>query len=102
VEPIQQTVAAVLRQHVNDPAIPRKDVVAALITLGQPATRVVRRRLKTAYETFVVDGDVTQLLAAVAPNATGDHEPEVSPTDGSKLILTSEDLHLVCWEYVWS
>lgn len=102
VEPIQQTVTAVLRQHLNNPGIPRKDVLAALGTLGQPATRLVRKQLKTAYETFVVDGDVTQLLAAVASNNPGENEPDAPASDTTKPTLTAEDLHLVCWEYVWS
>jgi hypothetical protein len=102
VEPIQQTVAAVLRQHLNNPAIPRKDVVAGLRTLSEPTTRLVRKRLEKALDRFVVDGDVAQLLASVAPNGPGENEPEASPSDGSKPMLTAEDLRLVCWEYVWS
>jgi superfamily II DNA or RNA helicase/HKD family nuclease len=102
VEPIQQTVSAVLRQHLNNPAVPRRDVVAALSTLSHPATRRTRQRLKFAYETFVVDSDVAQLLAAVSPSPAIENKPESSPSDATNPPLTPDDLHLVCWEYVWS
>jgi hypothetical protein len=76
--------------------------VAALGTLSHPATRRTRQRLKFAYETFVVDSDVAQLLAAVSPNPAVENEPDSSPGDASNPRLTPDDLHLVCWEYVWS
>jgi hypothetical protein len=50
----------------------------------------------------VVDGDVAQLPAAVAADDAGKNEPEAPPSNGSKLMVTPEDLYLVCWEYVWA
>jgi hypothetical protein len=65
--------------------------------------------LRGAYETYQRDGDVEALLAVIDPWASGpgavqeletatEQEPEAAPADQ----LTREELHLVCWEYVWS
>jgi deoxyadenosine/deoxycytidine kinase len=55
--------------------------------------------LHEAYETYQRDGDVEALLAAVQDLETAtEQEQEAAPANQ----LMREDLHLVCWEYVWS
>ncbi len=101
VEPIQQTVAAVLREHLNNPALKRSEVRAVLRILSLPMTRVMLNRVKAAYQAYQTNEDVKQLLEALQGDLS---EPE-STTDQPPLRalqLTMDDLHLVCWEYVWS
>jgi ribosomal protein S24E len=101
VDPIQQTVAAVLRDHLNNPTLKRNQVRAALRALGQPMRHVEVKRLKTAYGAYLVDQSVGQLLTTLRSDAETEEvvEPQPSPPQRT---LTAEDLHLVCWEYVWS
>jgi superfamily II DNA or RNA helicase len=101
IEPSQQTVAAVLKEHANHPTVKRSEVRTALRILSQPMLRTALKQLKTAYEAFAANGDVAQLLAAVKGNesASARAEPQSQPSAPS---LAVGDLHLVCWEYVWS
>ena len=100
VEPIQQTVSVVLQEHLNNPALKRSEVRAALRVLSQPMTRAALNRLKSAYQAYTTSGNVAQLLASVKSNATG--EPTESKPQSLAPTLTADDLQLVCWEYVWS
>jgi superfamily II DNA or RNA helicase len=100
-DPVQQTVMTVLREHLNDPAFDRKEIRAVLRTLGQPMTRGAVRRLKEAYKSYTASGDVVELLTVVRE---GLPEREATSSEGTPVSppLTADDLHLVCWEYVWS
>jgi NACalpha-BTF3-like transcription factor len=74
-------------------------VDAALQTLREPLPGAYVKDLRQAYETYQRDGDVEALLTAVQDLETAtEQEQEAAPADQ----LTREDLHLVCWEYVWS
>ena len=101
IEPIQQTVTALLRQHLNNPALQRSQVRQAIRALGQPMVRVALRRLQTAYEAYRENGDATALLETVLTNVAAPLEPAQTQAQATRL-LTVDDLHLVCWEYIWS
>ncbi len=101
VEPIQQTVAAVLREHLNNPALKRSEVRAVLRTLSLPMTRVMLSRVKAAYQAYQTNEDVKQLLEALQDDSSGSEPATERPSAGA-LKLIEDDLHLVCWEYVWS
>lgn len=98
IEPIQQTVAAVLREHLNNPGLKRSEVRAALRVLSQPMIRTALRQLKTAYEAYTTNGDVAELLATVRRSEPINVSREPPPTPA----ISIDDLHLVCWEYLWS
>ena len=55
--------------------------------------------LRAAYEAFQRDGEVEALLAAVQALEMAEPAESVEPAVRP---LRKEDLHLVCWEYVWS
>lgn len=57
--------------------------------------------LRAAYEAFQQDGEVEALLAAVQALEVEVAEPAES-VEPAVRPLQEEDLHLVCWEYVWS
>ncbi len=101
IEPIQQTVTAVLRQHLNNPALQRSQVRQAIKTLGQPMVKVALKRLQSAYQRYQISGDVNQLLAEILVDDQPPSAPDISSGTPTRT-LTIDDLHLVCWEYIWS
>ena len=100
VDPLQQTVRTVLEQQRNNPAVSSQAVRAALKALREPLSRAYVKDLRAAYETYQREGDLAALLDAVDALETGASQPEaLAPTAAP---LTRGDLHLVCWEYIWS
>jgi hypothetical protein len=100
-DPLQQTVATVLQQQRNNPAIAWRQLKAALAALRTPLSGAYLRDLREAYGAYQKTQDVVALLAAVQ-HLTGDVEPGREAPAQSVRALTRADLHLVCWEYVWS
>ena len=90
-----------LREHLNNPALKRSEVRAVLRTLSLPMTRVMLNHVKVAYQTYQANEDVKQLLEALQDDSSGP-EPTAEQQPVSTLTLTVDDLHLVCWAYVWS
>jgi hypothetical protein len=96
---VQQLAATVLQAQRNNPALPARAVNEALQTLREPLPGAYVKDLREAYETYQRDGDVEALLTAVQELETA---AEQEPGAASPEQLTREELHLVCWEYVWS
>ena len=99
-DPIQQNVITLLRGYLNSPAISRQEVRSAMQRLSQPMTHVAVRELREAYTAFSQHEDVHQLVNAVNASATGEIERERNTENSAS--LRHEDLHLVCFDYVWS
>jgi predicted RNA-binding protein with EMAP domain len=96
---VQQLAATVLQAQRNNPALPARAVDEALQTLREPLPGAYVKDLREAYETYQRDGDVEALLDAVQElETTAEQEQEAASANQ----LTREELHLVCWEYVWS
>jgi len=100
VDPVQQIVATVLQQQRNNPGISSREVKTAIRSLQEPLPGAYLKDLQTAYEAYQREGDASVLLAAVqsfeaAKDPAGQGQVPAQP-------LTKEDLHLVCWEYIWS
>jgi hypothetical protein len=106
---VQQLAATVLQAQRNNPALLARAVDEALQTLREPLPGAYVKDLRQAYETYQRDGDVEALLAVIDPWASGpgavqkletaaEQEQEAAPAEQ----LSREELHLVCWEYVWS
>jgi len=101
IEPVQSTVAAVLKASLNSPHIERDRIRQALRILGQPMMGVTLRQLRAACQAYQKDKDAEKLLVEVERLAqvTG----ETKEMENKRILsLTRDDLHLVCWEYVWS
>lgn len=96
--PIQQTVSAVLREHLNNPKLQRGQVRQALRVLSQPMIDAAIRKVKSAYEAYQVNRDESALLSSILALGAVE-EVEAAPPPKQ---IRAEDLHLVCWEYVWS
>ncbi len=100
-DPIQQNVITLLRNYLNSPAISRQEVRLAMKKLSQPMAQVAIRELRSAYTAFSQHQDIHQLINAVPASATSETEQENHNIQRS-VSLTREDLHLVCFDYVWS
>ncbi|MEK7993953.1 MAG: helicase-related protein [Planctomycetota bacterium] len=99
IDPIQQTVSTLLRSYLSSPQVVRNDVKAAIRVLGEPMPRVHIKTIRKAYEAFVADKKIQQLLEKMnsLEGLAGDggrEEPEAP--------LRPEDLHLICFDYIWS
>jgi hypothetical protein len=95
----QQLVATELQAQLSNPAVPSGEVREALRTLREPLPRAYVGDLRDAYDAYRRDGDVAALLAAVQALETVEiPKQDARPTES----LTRDDLHLICWEWVWS
>ena len=103
IDPIQQTVAAVLRSFMSHPKLQRSEVRQALKVLNQPIIRSATKKIKAAYELYQSDNNEMTLLKAVLSSGQSDFVESVRPvTNPSPSSISVDDLHLICWEYVWS
>ena len=99
-DPIQQTVSTLLRGYLSHPRFDRAELRAFIHTLGTPLPGVQLRALRAAY-VAAARGDTDALLETlraipqVEPNEPRNGRPASRP-------LQRGDLHLVCFDYVWS
>ena len=112
-DPIQQTVIVTIRSYVHSPQVSRGEVVQALQRLKGPLPGVYLKALRKAYEAFLLDSQIRDLLVAVqnldASTQTSDGEENTQGAQniqsvqlkGRKELLKREDLHLVCFDYIW-
>src|SRR5207247_8129992 len=57
-DPIQQTIATTLRGYINNPAVSRKDIIAAIQRLNEPQPGVYIKTLRKAYEAFTTNSSL--------------------------------------------
>jgi superfamily II DNA or RNA helicase len=100
VDEIQNLVSTVLQEQLNNPDLPRKKVRAALKRLRRPLLSAYLRDLQVAYDAYQGNGDAAALLEAVGQIVQA-AEPAERPAPAIRP-LQKQDLHLVCWEYIWS
>jgi hypothetical protein len=100
-DPIQQTIATILSGYINSPAISRKEIIAAIQQLNAPQPGVYIKTLRKAYDTYLTNAHLTELLAAVQSIARDNDTPPGVTTTESKSIVRREDLKLICFDYVW-
>lgn len=98
-DPIQQTVAVVLKNYYNHPAIQRQDLLTAMQRVNVPQPRVYVRTLKKAFDSYQKTGNIQELLATIIgiSEQVETHSNEAPKTAPIK----REDLKLVCFEYLW-
>ena len=100
-DPLQQTVITLLRGYLNSPAVKRAEVREAMQHLRSPMPHTAIRDLRRAYEQFQRDQSIEQVIGHI--HSTGTVEPEAGSSDSdTQAPLSREDLHLVCFDYVWS
>ena len=95
----QQLVATELQNQMNNPSVSSLEVRKALRKLREPLPRAYVGDLREAYDAYRRDGEVAALLSAVQElDTSGEPDQHTSPSQH----LSRDDLHLVCWEWVWS
>jgi YD repeat-containing protein len=99
-DPIQQTIATVLRGYLNSPAINRAELIAAIQKVNQPLPGAFLKDLRRAYESFTATGHPGELLLAVQ-SISQEQAPPASMENESKAPVRREDLKLICFDYVW-
>ena len=100
-DPIQQTIATVLSGYINSPAISRKEIIAAIQQLNAPQPGVYIKTLRKAYDAYLTNAHLAELLTAVQAIARDTDPPASVTTTESKNIVRREDLKLICFDYVW-
>ncbi len=100
-DPLQQTLITLLRSYLNSPTVRRNHVKDAMQRLRQPMTHTGLRELRRAYERFQQNQDVAALLSSVG-NLVQTDLADDRTAEGSATLLSREDLHLVCFDFVWS
>ncbi len=100
-DPLQQTVITLLRGYLHSPAVERAHVRNAMRRLGDPMTHSALSGLRKTFAHFQRTQEIASVIryvrsldaASPAPTATGSRP---------KRPLTRDDLHLVCFDFVWS
>lgn len=99
-DPAQQAVATLLRGYMNHPDVDRQEVRLLIKGISMPMRNVHLKALRAAYQEFTRTNDLPQMIAALRSLPMVD----VSSTTGrpASRVLAREDLHLVCFDFVWS
>ena len=100
-DPLQQTVITLLRSYLNSPAVKRAEVREAMQRLRSPMTHAAIRDLRRAYEQFQRDQHIAPVIGHVVSMDAVEPD-EGSPSPEAHTPLTRDDLHLVCFDYIWS
>jgi superfamily II DNA/RNA helicase len=100
IDPIQQQVRAWLQNQLENPEIPSEKVREALKKLSDPLPNPYIKDLKDGIQGSQKKSDPNILFEIIANLDVGISQPRNSEKVMHR--LTKEDLHLVCWEYVWS
>ncbi len=100
-DPFQQTAITLLRGYLNSPTVQRAQIREAMQRLQSPMTHTAIRDLRKVYERFRQDQDIGPAIDYVLSMDT------VVPCGGAsgpaaQTPLAREDLHLVCFDYIWS
>ena len=100
-DPLQQTVITLLRGYLNSPSVNRAEVREAMQRLRSPMTHAAIRDLRRAYEQFQRDQSIEPVISHV--RSMDALEPDAGPaTSDAQPPLSREDLHLICFDYIWS
>ena len=100
-DPLQQTVITLLRGYLNSPAVKRAEVRTAMQRLRSPMPHTAIRDLRRAYEQFQRDQNIEPMISHICSMDTVELDT-VSFGSDTQSSLAREDLHLVCFDYVWS
>ncbi len=98
---VQTTLVAVLRGYLNRPDLDRGEIKCLIRSLSQPLPGVHIRALRKAHQDFAGSGDIYALVEMLQQLPL-DSEVSVETRGSPDRSVTREDLHLVCFDFVWS
>jgi len=101
VDPIQQAVMTVLRGYLSSPVIQRQDIKDAMQRLSQPMTHTSVKSLRKDYEEFLKRKEIQVLVKSIQELQGQSSAPDRLAENG-RALLKREDLHLICFDFVWS
>jgi len=101
-DPIQTTIVTLLDGYMNNPEIDRKEVRAAKQFLNNPMIAAYTKTLRKAYSEFSNQKDVKTLLGVIKElsEKSGGNDKEAAASVSG--FIKKEDLHLICYDFVWS
>ena len=101
IDPVQQTIITMLRGCLSAPDVNRAEMLALIKTLSQPLPNVHVRALRKAYEACQPQRSIDGLLSSVKEiqQSVGTAADKPANPEG---IIDRENLHLICFDYVWS
>jgi len=102
IDPMQQVVATVLRSYMNHPDVDRSEVRGFIKRLSVPLPNVHVKALREAYQGFQRTSDLPALLAALRGIPSAEAAGASTPSGSASRPITKDDLHLICFDYVWS
>jgi superfamily II DNA or RNA helicase len=102
-DPIQTTIITLLDGYMNNPEVDRKEVRAAKQFLNNPMIPAYTKILRKSYSDFSKQKDLKALLQAIKElnekSGGGNNKDEASSISG---LIKKDDLHLICYDFVWS
>jgi hypothetical protein len=102
VDPIQQTLATLLQTLLNHPQVSRKEAVEFIKLLRQPQPGFVAKGLRKAYQAYLTEKDPLALMGwldGIRLHMAGAEGPAQGPVPPR---IKSEDLRLICFDYLCS
>ena len=100
-DPLQQTVITLLRGFLSSPAAKRHEVRDAMQRVRSPMTHTAIRDLRRIYEQFQRQQNIELIVSHIL--SMDAVEPDLGSLGSeSQPSISREDLHLVCFEYIWS
>ena len=87
--------------HLNSSSVSRTEVTNAMRRLRSPMSNVAIRDLQQAYDHFQREQEIGLVISHVNLMDAVESEVDSSGSD-VRHSLSREDLHLVCFDYVWS
>ena len=100
----EQNIAShILREHLSNPALDRAEIRDLRKFLKQPLVGASVQTLRQALKAYTTTSDVAPLIATIRESVAqyGSAFADTS-ADRRGPRLVREDLHLICYEYVWA
>ena len=99
-DPLQQTVITLLRGYLNSPTVTRSEVRDAMQHLSAPMTHTAIRDLRRAYERFQHSQGIESMISHITTDSSVSAASTAPPSPQTP--LARDDLHLICFDFVWS
>lgn len=101
-DPVQTTLGTLLDGYMNSPDVDRKEVRLAKQFLNNPMILGYIKTLKKAYADFLKAKDIYALLKIIEELRDKSGVEKMEKEESLSGLIKKEDLHLICYDYVWS
>lgn len=101
-DPVQTTLSTLLDGYMNSPDVDRKEVRLAKQFLNNPMILGYIKSLKKAYADFLKTKDIYALLKIIEELRDKSGVEKMEKEESLSGLIKKEDLHLICYDYVWS